>query len=140
MLKSTNLQNIINPPKDFMVIGDILKEKDKYLHLVYNKIFSEFASFLEKNKNLKIQSVGLKKDGESKTNMIGKISLTYAKRSFNLLLTFQEDIVSMFLNEVYLDESNIFGALIDKHKGIVSNIKIDLVSLKKKLMKTLKKS
>ncbi len=119
-----NLKKFTKPSKDFMVIDD-LKAQPKYFQCVYQKIFAEFIKFFEGTKRYILLKSSL--DG----NACFKIKTK--KQEYKVELQFDKEVVGLYINDLFIEDSNIFGANIDKEIEVATDIKIDLVSLKNKI-------
>ena len=125
MSRIQNFEQIINPKVDFMIIDD-LKEEPKYLKMVHSRIFAEITNFLENRKGYKLEYAYLRKNK-------GHFGIKHNNAKYEIVLNFEKEIVDLYFNDIFITSSNIFGATIDKEKGIARNIKIDLSTLKQKI-------
>lgn len=124
MLKINNVfKQIVNRKKDFKFINEILIN-EKYMKLIYDKIFSEIFKFIKNKKNIKLESCILK-------NNIGKIIFEHKKIICLIEIHFYNNFVDLYINNKKQLSLTIFGAQIDKENLIASNIKIDIASFKK---------
>jgi hypothetical protein len=126
-----NFEKIINPEKDFLVINDILKNKE-YTKAVYDKIFAEIVLFIKKMNKITLQSCNLRKKSKS-SHFIGKINFSTTKNQYLIVTVFDKNIVEIFINGKSIGESTIFGANINKLTIVVDNIKVDIATFKQDL-------
>ena len=122
-----NFKKIIDPPKDFL-FGDELAKNKKYLDLVYDRVFSEIAKFLENKKDTKIQSCKLRGN-------TGLIELKTQNYEYGINIVFDKNFVNVAVNGKDVGTSEIHGAEINKETLSVSKTKVDLISLKKEINK-----
>ncbi len=120
-----NFKKIINPPKDFM-FGDDLVKNQKYLNLVYDRIFSEIFKFLENKKNTKIRSC-------KRHVGAGLIDLKTKDYEYKINFIFDKNFVEVMVNGKKIGVSEIHGAEINKETLSVSKVKVDLISIKKEI-------
>lgn len=124
---NSSFNNIINPKKDFLLFDEI-KKNDKYLKIVYEKIYSELFLFLQKKNYIKIDASAFK-------NNEALIKIKTKDYQYILEIEFNKDKVIFKLDGNIIGTSNIFGSTIDRETLTATNIKIDLISIKKSLSK-----
>jgi hypothetical protein len=123
MLKTNNVfKQIINKRKDFKFINEILPN-EKYMKLIYDKIFSEIFKFIKRKKGTEIESCTLK-------NNIGNIMFKHNKNVYLINMVFDKNFVDLSINNKKQLNLTIFGAQIDKDNLIAYNIKINISSFK----------
>jgi len=128
-----NFEQITNPTNDFLVINDLLKNKE-YIKSVYEKVFTEISKFIEKIPKINIQACNLRKDSQA-NNYIGKIHFASKKNQHIVTCIFNNGNLQMKINGKNIGESMIYGADMNKEALIPTNIKIDLISFKEELSK-----
>jgi len=126
---------IVNPTNDFLFTNELLKNR-KYINSVYERIFVEITKFIEAIKDLTVQGCQIKKKNNS-LDYIGKIHCGTKKYQYIIEIIFHKELVEILVNGKSLGESVIFGAHINKETLSLSKIKIDIMSFKKELSKTI---
>jgi hypothetical protein len=125
------IKSIIYPKEDFMVASDLINDVD-YLILVYNKIFAEFAKYLEKSRIFSIQQSKFRKFTDEK-----KAKATFVVKAkdkdHRISLDFEKNKIYLKINGKDESESDIYGVSVNRDKKTIGNIKTDLASLKKKI-------
>ncbi|MFW5794546.1 MAG: hypothetical protein ACOCV1_03575 [Bacillota bacterium] len=125
-----SFKNIIHPSVDFATKDD-LKKEPKYINLIYEKIYSEIFLFLERKKEIKIDTCKFK-------NNIGRILFLDQRGKENRIkIVFKDLTVIVYLNNEFIEDSQIHGAFLDKDLFKVSDIKVDLISIKKSIKSAL---
>jgi hypothetical protein len=120
-------RNILSPKRDFLLFFEV---EDKYFKLAYEKIFSEFTSWFQKRKGLKVESCKFSLP-ESKI----KVSGSYA---YELILNFEQEDVSLEVNGQDLGTAKIYGFCLNKETLTISKIKVDLSTFKRQLSEILR--
>jgi uncharacterized protein with ATP-grasp and redox domains len=112
-----SIKSITNPKVDFILSSDLSEKEFKN---IYSKIHSEFNNFIVNNAKL------------SESKLRGKKSIFKFKDN-TVELIYNNDVVELIINGNKDIVSNIFGAKINNETKAVSDVKIDLSSLKKKI-------
>ncbi len=131
-----NIQAIINPKIDFLPVDDLLNNV-KYMRLVYNKVFSECANYIEHVKELQLEECNLRKSTKSPA-IFGQYVVKLKDKTINIKLEFNKDIIGLYIDNKHVLDSNIFGARINKELQKATSIKVDLASIKEKIKEVVK--
>lgn len=123
------VDKMINPDVDFMFIEDCLKEK-RCMDLIYKKIFNEIYKYINNKKEIKLLFSKYQEN-----NKIAKFEVENKNKKTSFQIKFNKDKVELYFDlKSPVIVSNIYGVNYYKKKDEVTNIKVDLVSIKKKIM------
>lgn len=122
------ISSLISPDRDFLTYHDLLKDKGFFVK-VYKKIFASFIAFFQK-KEVEL----LKVKFTNYSDILGGECI-FKIKNHTIKLYFKYNAIDLVIDGKDILTNHIYGALINK--GEITNIKVDLTSMKNEIKKVL---